>query len=169
MESLTGTNSILANGGLWRCVRLFGKVQGGACELQNRGCIVWSTLCQRHRKRESLSVKGGVLVICHLIRYPDKAIREKQILQPHGFNSLVPQPDELLKNGAQLKLVLYEGLQICLLSGLLPPVFIGCKGLLINLPLLLSGRRGQSEWQAVFSAQHQCVRPIINKPMSDLG
>lgn len=104
-------------------------------------------VCQRkrERERESLSVKGGVLVICHRIRYPDKAIREKQILQPHGFNSLVLHPDELLKNGVQLKLVLYERLQICLLSGLLPPVFIGCKGLLINLPLLRRGRRGRAE------------------------
>lgn len=106
-----------------------------------------------HGERESLSVKGGVLVICHRIRYPDKAIREKQILQPHGFNSLVLHPDELLKNGVQLKLVLYERLQICLLSGLLPPVFIGCKGLLINLPLLLSGRRGRSEQSAGVSVQ----------------
>lgn len=113
----------------------------------------------RYRTRKSLSVKGGVLVICHRIRYPDKAIREKQILQPYRFNSLVPHSDELLKNEARLKLVLYEGLQICLLSGLLPPVFIGCKGLLINLSLLLSGQRGQSEQQVVCSSQHRCVNP----------
>lgn len=114
-------------------------------------------VCQR--ERESLSVKGGVLVICHRIRYPDKAIREKQILQPHGFNSLVLHPDELLKNGVQLKLVLYERLQICLLSGLLPPVFIGCKGLLINLPLLLGGRRGGS---AGFPLPRRRVAPNKN-------
>lgn len=95
-------------------------------------------------------MKGGVLVICHRIRYPDKAIREKQILQPHGFNSVVPHPDELLKNGVWVKLVLYERLQICLSSGLLPPVFIGCKGLLINLPLFLSGQRGRGEHRGVF-------------------
>lgn len=118
------------------------------------------------RERESRSVTGGVLVICHRIRYPDKAIREKQILQPHGFNSLVLHPDELLKNGVQLKLVLYERLQICLLSGLLPPVFIGCKGLLINLPLLLSGRRGRGEHGAI-SPQHWCVTCTIpNKSTS---
>lgn len=128
-------------------------------EKQRMHCLKWS-VCYRDRKRKRLSVKGGVLVICHRIRYPDKAIREKQIQQPHGFNSLVPHPDELLKNGAWLKLVLYEGLQICLLSGLLPPVFTGCKGLLINLPLLLSGQRGQSEQQVVCSSQHQCVKPL---------
>lgn len=88
------------------------------------------------RQRLSLSVTGGVLVICHWVRYPDKAIREKQILQPRGFNSPVLHSDELLKNGVRLKLVLYERLQICLLSGLLPPVFIDCKGLLIKLPFL---------------------------------
>jgi len=97
---------------------------------------------ERERERERESVKGGVLVICHRIRYPDKAIREKQILQPHRFNSLVPHPDELLRNGVRLKLVLYERLQMCLLSGLLPPVFIGCKGPLINLPLLVAGEDG---------------------------
>lgn len=122
-----------------------GKTQNALCK---------NTLCVREREKESLSEKGGVLVICQRIRYPDKAIREKQILQPHGFNSLVLHPDELLKNGVQLKLVLYERLQICLLSGLLPPVFIGCKGLLINLPLLLSGRRGRGEQSAVFPPQH---------------
>lgn len=125
---------------------------------KDRERIVLNSLCARERQRgrKSLPVTGGVLVICHRIRYPDKAIREKQILQPHGFNSLVPHPDELLKNGVQLKLVLYERLQICLLSGLLPPVFIGCKGLLINLPLLLSGWRGWGEQGAV-SPQHRCV------------
>lgn len=128
------------------------------------------TVCVSERdkegERESRSVTGGVLVICHRIRYPDKAIREKQILQPHGFNSLVLHPDELLKNGVQLKLVLYERLQICLLSGLLPPVFIGCKGLLINLPLLLSGWRGRGEHGAI-SPQHWCVtRTIPNKSTS---
>lgn len=102
---------------------------------------------------------GGVLVICHRIRYPDKAIREKQIPQPHGFNSVVLHPDELLKNGVRLKLVLYERLQICLLSGLLPPVFIGCKGLLINLPLLLSGRRRRG--QRGVAARHRCVRRAL--------
>lgn len=114
---------------------------------KDKESIVWNSLCIREtqRGRASLSVTGGVLVICHRIRYPDKAIREKQIPQPHGFNSLVPHPDELLKNGVWLKLVLYERLQICLLSRLLPPVFIGCKGLLINLPLLLSGRRGRGQ------------------------
>lgn len=89
-------------------------------------------------------VSAGLLVICHRIRYPDKAIREKQIRQPRGFNSLVLHPDELLRNGAQLKLVRYERLQICLSSGLLPPVFIGRKGPLINLPP--SGRRGRGDW-----------------------
>lgn len=128
------------------------------CERQRRQRMhcVKQFVCQR--KRESLSVKGGVLVICHRIRYPDKAIREKQILQPHGFNSLVLHPDELLKNGVQLKLVLYERLQICLLSGLLPPVFIGCKGLLINLPLLLSNQRTEGKHSAVFPC---CVSDVL--------
>ena len=80
------------------------------------------------------------MVIRHGIRYPDKAIREKQIPWPYGFSSLVLHSDELLKNGVRLKLVLYEGLQICLLSGLLPPVFIGCSGLFINLPLPFNAR-----------------------------
>lgn len=130
-------------------------------ERQRMHCVK-QFVYQRETKgeRESRSVTGGVLVICHRIRYPDKAIREKQILQPRGFNSLVLHADELLKNGVQLKLVLYERLQICLLSGLLPPVFIGCKGLLINLPLLLSGRRGRGEQGAV-SPQRWCVRGTI--------
>lgn len=89
-------------------------------------------------ERCSLSVTGGVLVVCYPIRYPDKAIREKQILQPHRFNSLVPHRDELLKNGVLLKLVLYESFQTCLLSGSSPPVFIA---LLINL--LFGGCRGR--------------------------
>lgn len=139
------------------------KMQDSACEYNNIGCIVLGVFGVRDRKKQTLSVKGGVLVICHRIRYPDKAIRGKQILQPHGFNSLVPHPDELLKNGVRFKLVLYEGLRICLLSGLLPPVFIGCKGLLINLPLLLSDQRGHSEQQAVGSSQHKPVRPAANK------
>lgn len=88
------------------------------------------------RQRLSLAVTGGVVVICLWVRYPDKAIREKQILQPHGFSSPVLHSDELLKNGVQLKLVLYARLQIYLLSGFLPPVFIDCNGLLINLPFL---------------------------------
>lgn len=103
------------------------------------------------RQRLSLAVTGGVLVICHWVRYPDKAIREKQILQPHGFSSPVLHSDELLKNGVQLKLVLYARLQICLLSGLLPPVFIDCNGLLINLPFLFffffcGGRQRRKGW-----------------------
>lgn len=101
------------------------------------------------RQRLSLSVTGGILVIWHWVRYPDKAIREKQILQPHGFNSPVLHSDELLKNGVQLKLVLYERLQICLLSGLLPPVFIDCKRLLINLPFLFWSRRGWGDHSIV--------------------
>lgn len=147
------------------CASLWGSVRHRMWVGKQRMHCVEQIVCQRDRKRESLSMKGGVLVICHRIRYPDKAIREKQILQPHGFNSLVLHPDELLKNGAQLKLVLYERLQICRLSGLLPPVFIGCKGLLINLPLLLSGQRGRGEHCAVFPSQHWCVKcGIANKP-----
>lgn len=123
-----------------QCKRMCSSVR--ECARQRVHCVR-QFVCQRWKKRESLSVTGGVLVICHRIRYPDKAIREKQILQPHGFNSVVLHPDELLKNGVQLKLVLYERLHICLLSGLLPPVFIGCKGLLMNLPLLLmAGENG---------------------------
>lgn len=152
-------------GSVRQCERMCSRV----CEWgrQRMYCVKQSG---SEKERESLSVKGGVLVICHRIRYPDKAIREKQILQLHGFNSLVLHPDELLKNGVQLKLVLYERLQICLLSGLLPPVFIGCKGLLINLPLLLSGRRGRGERSAVFPPPHWCVRCTIpNKYTSNLG
>lgn len=154
---------VLLNG-RWRpCPHSCGKIQDSACEQSNRGRIVWGVLGVGDEKKQTLSVQGGVLVICHRIRYPDKAIGGKQILQPHGFNALLPHPDELLKNGVRLELVLYDGLRICLLSGLLPPVFIGCKGLLINLPLLLSGQRGQSERQAVGSSQHQRVRPAANK------
>lgn len=106
------------------------------------------------RQRLSLAVMGGVLVICHWVRYPDKAIREKQILQPHGFSSPV-HSDELLKNGVQLKLVLYAGLQICLLSGLLPPVFIDWNGLLINL--LWGGEKG-AERIGVTKASCLCLQ-----------
>lgn len=103
------------------------------------------------------------MVICHRIRYPDKAIREKQILQPRGFNSVVLHLDELLKNErVQLELVLYERLQICLSSGLLPPVFIGCKGLLINLPLLLSGRRGRGKQRVAAGAPIQTGASLIS-------
>lgn len=91
-------------------------------------CLVWEHSWVRGGgETHCWPMKGGVLVICHRIRYPDKAIKEKQILQPHRFNPLVPHPDELLKNGVRLELVLYERLQICLLSGLLPPVFIGLQ------------------------------------------
>lgn len=68
--------------------------------------------------------RGGY-VILRRIRCPDKAIRSEVILQPCGLSALVPHSDELLTNGEQLKLVLYECFQICLLAGLLPPVFIG--------------------------------------------
>lgn len=68
--------------------------------------------------------RGGY-VILRRIRCPDKAIRSEVILQPRGLSALVPHSDELLTNGEQPKLVLYERFQICLLAGLLPPVFIG--------------------------------------------
>lgn len=120
-----------------------GKTENAFCE----------TVCVSEREKEREFV-WRVGFWSSAIGYPDKAIREKQILQPHRFNSVVLHPDELLKNGVQLKLVLYERLHICLLSGLLPPVFIGCKGLLINLPLLLSDRRGWAEESAAFPPQH---------------
>lgn len=142
MESLTSASTGTWLKPYWLSASLLMSVR--QCERtsgKDTGCIVWA-VCVSGGEKGSRSVKGGVLVICHRIRYPDKAIREKQIPQPRGFNSLLLHPDELLKNGVRLKLVLYERLQICLLSGLLPPVFIGCKGLLMNRSLLLSGQRG---------------------------
>ena len=135
MEKLD-TNQNLAKGQLWLLLRRRGggerkKVWETRRDVyecvgrQRAHCV--SERERGERERERVCLRGGVLVICHRIRYPDKAIREKQILQPRGFNSLVLHPDELLKNGVQLKLVLYERLQICLLSGLLPPVFIGLQ------------------------------------------
>lgn len=82
--------------------------------------------------------RGGY-VILKRIRCPDKAIRSEVILQPRGLSALVPHPDELLTNGEQLKLVLYERFQICLLAGLLPPVFIGHMSLSIQRTHRFSG------------------------------
>lgn len=78
-------------------------------------------------------------VILWRIRCPDKAIRSEVILQPHGLSALVPHSDELLTNGEQPKLVLYECFQICLLAGLLPPVFIGYMSLSIHFTQRFSG------------------------------
>lgn len=118
---------------------------------------------EEERRGGVSAAAAGLLVICHRIRYPDKAIRGKQIRQPRGFNSLVLHPDELLRNGVQLKLVRYERLQICLSSGLLPPVFIGRKGPLINLPP--SGRRGRADWGGGGGAAAHLLKEIVeNSP-----
>lgn len=75
----------LVDGRLWLRVSLRRRVRQ------------WEDTGRRRRRahRLSPSVTAGVLVICHLIRYPDKAIREKQILPPRRFNSFLLHPDRL--------------------------------------------------------------------------
>ncbi len=90
--------------------------------------------------------RGGY-VILRRIRCPDKAIRSEVILQPRGLSALVPHSDELLTNGEQPKLVLYERFQICLLAGLLPPVFIGYMSPSIQRTHKFSGWLFMIKWQ----------------------
>lgn len=90
--------------------------------------------------------RGGY-VILRRIRCPDKAIRSEVILQPRGLSALVPHSDELLTNGEQPKLVLYECFQICLLAGLLPPVFIGYMSPSIELTQGFSGWSFWIKWR----------------------
>lgn len=69
----------------------------------------WVFLWEGASKCQTCSATDEVLVISYQIRYPDKAIRKKQTLQACRFSSPVLQPDELLKNEAQLKFVSFGG------------------------------------------------------------